>query len=388
VTRTASIVVAAVALAAIAGAVALWSRSRPSSPSTTAGAAGAGPARPDGDSSSGAAARPDAAAPDASLSRDAAVAADAADAPAAPAPPDLLAIVAGWVARLDPCPLAQARSPNARGYVRFDVSEDHEPMGARLVDVAADVDVADDCFHSVFGERRDVADASRSQLAVWWPIGRAAVRDDRGTDAAVHPTPPEQLGVDMLVVPSAYPSDGLPAGVTTSPWLGLCGPKTIRALPGTVLLDVKPDDENKDFDDVSVVGCGPKPDLVPVIRGPGLDPDAEATLATVRAKHDSPVDEVAVRLGGDRYRLWQIRSGLPHGILALRDGTTVQVLATDEDPEWSYAVIWAGDLDHDGRLDLIIRDNEPDEGRYRLFLSHAQRVLPTLFAAEVQLPGD
>jgi hypothetical protein len=145
-------------------------------------------------------------------------------------------------------------------------------------------------------------------------------------------------------------------------------------------------DDSEAFDDVSAGSCGSKRRRAPVFRGDGLRGGERP--ARLEARPKSPAGPVTIRLAGERSRVWQVRREGQPRVLALATGATVQVLATDEDPEWGFAVAWAGDLDRDGRVDLVVRDGEPRLGRYRLFLSRAQRTLPVLLAAEVSLPGD
>ncbi|GAB3781241.1 hypothetical protein [Dyella agri] len=69
-------------------------------------------------------------------------------------------------------------------------------------------------------------------------------------------------------------------------------------------------------------------------------------------------NQLAMRFGAQRYRLILSAQGSDAGSnLVLDDGRTRTLLDTDTD---SAQLMWAGDLDHDGRLDLIISTDHED----------------------------
>jgi hypothetical protein len=381
--RRAALAIAAVAVVAAGLALAFWTRP-PRAPAATH-TVPPGPAVP---------APPVAPNPGPDAGRAPAAGPSAAE---APLPQEVFTAIANWAARLGVCPLAAARAPRAHAVIRFELTPDLRVASARLVDPATSADLSDDCSRAALGAPRTL-DGGGPPLTVWWPLGSAppdggaAVAAVDAGEGGVAPAPPKQLpggGVDLLIVPYFHPLASLPKGAFARPWLGLCGPEIDRATPRVVTLTSRPNEENSDFVDVSVRGCGHRgPAEVVAFRGANVAASIGTQPAHFHAIPDSPIAETEVSFGGERYRLWQLRAGRPEGILALRAGATVQVLAADEDPEWNYALTWAGDLDRDGRLDLIVRDGEPDQARYRLYLSGGKRLLPVQLAAESQMPGD
>ena len=147
------------------------------------------------------------------------------------------------------------------------------------------------------------------------------------------------------------------------------------------------DEENDDFDDVAVAGCGANPLFVPAVRGSGLR--EPPTAARVRAGVRTALGEKAIRFGGRQFRVWQEKVDTERSAIVLMFGRDLQVLLPDVFGDWDFDVAWAGNLDGDGHLDLIVRDGEGDEPRFTLFLSStAPARLPVGRTSDAQIPGD
>jgi hypothetical protein len=289
--------------------------------------------------------------------------------------PDPVANVVSSIARLEGCPSLQAKA--GRSYARFELTSSSVLVSARLFDLDTGAEVANDCLRRL-GTRPAVAGGARQ--TVWWPLEPA------GTTGGELPL--QVPGVDLLVVPQPYVRSDLPNDLANDlaprldgTWLGLCGPRTTLSSPREVTLTRDPDLQTPGFDDIGVVGCGTSAGRwIPVFRGPALHAGAKPARV-VRA----PGREVVIRSGGARYRVRQLRLPGRGSVLVLGVGAISQVLATDGDPASDFDVMWAGDLDRDGRLDLLIRDDA--DARYRLFLSRAH-LLPALLAAQTLRTGD
>jgi hypothetical protein len=307
-----------------------------------------------------------------------------------PAAPDLVRAAAALAARLYGCSEAAHDWQRGRSVLaRLELAPTGDLANGRLVDATSGAPAilsgtAGDC---VAGVLAGGTDAGGERTTIWWPLAfvdpAQASRDDMVKSAG---------SFDLLVVPSAYPSSDLPDGAFAGFWLGLCGDAHHRPSWHPVTLDRTTDEDNDAFDDVSLEGCGDKPELVPVLRGGRLLD--RPTFARVRPGARAALGEKTVRLGGHRLEIWQEKIGDERAVVGVTFGRDIQILlpgdtigdlATDSD----YALTWAGDLDGDGRLDLIVRDDDPDEGRYTLFASSAAPPgLPVGRAAEAQLPGD
>jgi hypothetical protein len=288
---------------------------------------------------------------------------------------DPVVVVAEAAERLAQCPSLDERRREATSYLRAEVTPQGILSRTRLVDAASGAELADACLRSTLPDA--AVPPAGPLISVWWPLAASTPRF--GAPRRVQVT-----GVDLLVVPRRYPARLLPKDLTRARWLGLCSRKLSRAVPRKVKLARRPTDDSEAFDDVTAGSCGSKRRRAPVFRGAGLHGGDRPAHLEVKS-HGGPV---TLRFAGERSRVWQVRREGHPRVLALAAGATVQVLATDEDPEWGFAVAWAGDLDRDGRVDLVVRDGEPRLGRYRLFLSRAQRTLPVLLAAEIELAGD
>lgn len=288
---------------------------------------------------------------------------------------DPVVVVADAVERLARCPSLDDRRKEATSYLRAEVTPQGILSRARLVDAASGAALTDECLRSALPDA--AVPPAGPLVSVWWPLAAATPRF--GAPRRVQVT-----GVDLLMVPRRYPARMLPKDLTRARWLGLCGRRLSRAVPREVRLARRPTDDSEAFDDVTAGGCSSKRRRTPVFRGAGVRGGARPAHLDTKPRGGP----VTIRFGDERSRVWQVRREGRPSVLALATGATVQVLATDEDPEWGFAVAWAGDLDCDGRVDVLVRDGEPRLGRYRLFLSRAQRTLPVLLAAEVELPGD
>jgi hypothetical protein len=288
---------------------------------------------------------------------------------------DPVLVVAEAVDRLARCPSLDERRKEATSYLRAEVTPEGILARARLVDAASGAELGDACLRATLPDA--AVPPAGPLISVWWPLAASTPRFGA-------PRRVQVPGVDLLVVPRRYPARMLPKDLTRARWLGLCGRKLARSVPRKVKLARRATDDSEAFDDVTAGSCGSKRRRAPVLRGAGLHGGDRPAHLDAKA-HAGPV---TIRFAHERSRVWQVRrEGRPR-VLALAAGATVQVLATDEDPEWGFAIAWAGDLDRDGRVDLVVRDGEPRLGRYRLFLSRAQHTLPVLLAAEVELPGD
>lgn len=115
-------------------------------------------------------------------------------------------------------------------------------------------------------------------------------------------------------------------------------------------------------------------DATIILRHPSLLPGTVSTPA-IRFGIDAPVlapdkPDVVIAFASKRYVL-----SARDGAAALSDGersTTMPSIATGgADSDDRASVAWAGDLDRDGRLDLIIHQARYNSGGYCLYLSSA-----------------
>jgi hypothetical protein len=228
----------------------------------------------------------------------------------------------------------------------------------------------------------NAADTGAELTTVWFPLVFA---EPHGQDGGAKPSqePPE---VDLLALPSPYPRADLPTRAQGLPWLALCGdgkrPRTWRP----VTLHRTTDEDNESFDDVTIEGCGADPGLVPAVRGIGIV--EQPVAARVVPGPRSSLGERTIRFSGRRFQIWQEKTGEDASIIVLGFGHEIQVLIADTEGD-AYDLIWAGDLDGDHQLDLIVRDADPDAPRVTLFLSsQAPTALPVGRATDAVVPGD
>ncbi|HLK92752.1 MAG TPA: hypothetical protein VKZ18_22860 [Polyangia bacterium] len=320
------------------------------------------------------------------------------------AAPDLVAASAAIAARLYQCwPASEGWRAGRLALGRFELSASGALVRGAVLPERPDE--SDDsgaipaapraCFdHALAAEPADAG----TTTTVWFPLAFAQSTADGGPGQAPRREPPI---VDLLAVPMYYMRSDLPP-VIHGDWLGLCGggppspspPATVSRTieeerPPTwrpVTLSRTVDEENDAFDDVHLDGCDPAQRLVPVVRGAVIT--AHPTPARVAAGPRTERGERTIRFGKRRFQIWQDKISEDTSLIALGFDGQIQVLLPDS-LGFDYVIVWAGDLDGDHRLDLIITDDETDEPRFSLFLSsRAPPALPVGWVTGADLPGD
>jgi hypothetical protein len=118
---------------------------------------------------------------------------------------------------------------------------------------------------------------------------------------------------------------------------------------------------------------------MPAVRAGRME---SALVVNHELQFDGPLE---IALGKRRYivRLERLNQNLADARVVLSDGTVRQVLySTDgfvDDPH--FYVEWAGDLDRDGRLDLVVNLS-------RKYSMHPHRLLLSTTAKESELVGE
>jgi len=108
-----------------------------------------------------------------------------------------------------------------------------------------------------------------------------------------------------------------------------------------------------------------------LIRGKNLHPGKVTRAQPDFAELTPPVSKATFQLGGRRYDL-SYRCRGEQCTLVLASGDVSQELGTFETHDLAHTITFAGDLDHDGRLDLIADlPRHYNEGRPTLWLSSA-----------------
>ena len=142
-------------------------------------------------------------------------------------------------------------------------------------------------------------------------------------------------------------------------------------LPVRFIVTPHPKDSPQDDDEVTVE-TAPKVDFavrcMPGLRGGTIQ---SAHVVNHELEFDGPL---SIRLGSRRYRLWLDvpQHDLANAKVMLSDGHRTQVLysANGFVDEPHFYIEWAGDLDHDGKLDLIVNLSRKYGGDpHRLLLS-------------------
>jgi hypothetical protein len=151
-------------------------------------------------------------------------------------------------------------------------------------------------------------------------------------------------GAPEIVMPGVQFATGLPRSKTPSEWWAICGDEL---KPVTVMV-TKAKDPDYDLDDVVPAECSK-----PVVLTRGVEGVARRRVLTVPTK-DLEWGGRRVELKVSRGRLWMMA------------GTARHRLA---DSASSVKVLWAGDLDGDGELDLLLDVGDEEAGAYILFTS-------------------
>ncbi len=240
------------------------------------------------------------------------------------AAPDLVQAAAAIATRLYDC------APPAHGWLhgrsvlaRLELGPTGDLTGGRLIEPTDGTPAtlpaaASACVAAVLAGSTGAADAGE-RTTIWWPLVFVDPAQANGDDML------ETAGTfDLLVVPSAYPRGDIPDQAFDGFWLGLCGDAHHRQAWHRVTLGRTTDEDNDDFDDVSIVGCGDKPDLVPVLRGKQLID--QPPFARVRPGARTALGEKTIRLGGRRFEIWQEKIGDQKAVVGLTFGRDIQIL--------------------------------------------------------------
>jgi hypothetical protein len=169
--------------------------------------------------------------------------------------------------------------------------------------------------------------------------------------------------LELLDVGS-YRAPQLPRSATRREWLALCrGDGGVELKKVTV--EVQPRRGRIPAREVTAPGC---PYALALLRGPALRPGPVPTVedqqgiftfhgARIEVRRDAPGPETDAPCGVRRVHLI-LTAGDQRQVLAESDYCTVHTLR------------WGGDLDGDGKLDLLVAENLDDGGTIlRLFLS-------------------
>ncbi len=147
----------------------------------------------------------------------------------------------------------------------------------------------------------------------------------------------------------------------------------VRDLPKT------PEDE---FPEVTVESVPQVTFAVRCVSGLRAGPISHARVVNDTLRPGSPLE---ISLGQRRYelRLESAREDLFDAKVVLTDGVLSQVLYSADGfaDEPHFDVVWAGDLDRDGRLDLVVNLN-------RKYSVHPYRLLLSSLAAKGRLVGQ
>jgi hypothetical protein len=192
---------------------------------------------------------------------------------------------------------------------------------------------------------------------------------------------PARVAVALLD-PGTYRKSELPAAAASGEWLALCRGEASTAL-APVKLEVRAA-AGQSARELVVPGC---PYALALLRSPALHPGKVETVQddqgafTFKDTHyqirrDAPEPEPEAKCGVRRVHL-VLTAGETRQVLASSDFCTV------------YTLRWIGDLDGDGKLDLLVAENL-DSGRtiLRLFLgARAAGGAPVGAAAVIQHGG-
>ena len=164
-------------------------------------------------------------------------------------------------------------------------------------------------------------------------------------------------------------------------WLGWTwNSETLQ--PVRLIVTDRPKDDDQDDDEVTVESI---PDVTFAVRCvPGL---RAGRIQATHVMNDSldPKRALKLALGSRRYelRIRSARADLFDAEVILTDGSRTQVLyaAGGFADEPHFDIQWAGDLDRDGKLDLVVNLN-------RKYSVHPYRLLLSTKASEAQLVGE
>jgi hypothetical protein len=155
-------------------------------------------------------------------------------------------------------------------------------------------------------------------------------------------------------------------------WLGWRGNRDDTLRPVRLIVRDRPKDPGDDSEEVTVEWA---PDVTFAVRCiPNLRAGRIGTTNMVNESSLEPKHPLNISLGSRRYelRLQSAREDLYDAQVILSDGHQKQVLYSADGfaDEPHFDIVWAGDLDRDGKLDLIVNlQRKYSWHPYRLLLS-------------------
>jgi hypothetical protein len=256
--------------------------------------------------------------------------------------------------------------------VRFEMGEQGALLGAALW---GDSGKLRSCVEEEIRRWR-VAPGAKRAMRIDYPISRPSYGPHPGA------------GAQLLIAMGYYREELSPADVSGE-WWAICSRDGGDVLlPTTVTVEAQGEGEFAGWR-VTASACPRESSeqivLLRGIEGLGRAEAAKRLVADAGASIDAA--GLALELREQRYRLFVVSTdpGYPDaGAVVLERGEVAQVLTLDG---FGHDLAWAGDIDGDGALDLIIAKN-PDTPRYELFLSSKAGGRLVRRAATSQHMGD
>jgi hypothetical protein len=174
-------------------------------------------------------------------------------------------------------------------------------------------------------------------------------------------------------------------------WLALCQRQgRVEFVPTKMVVSPAEGDGNKDGLLASAPGC---PDAIALVRGLAASgseiPTAQVTHTSAPSSREQDTTWDFELLGRTAHLYFRDAEGLPLMLRAgnreqeIRNWKDVAALAESDSSrhDWGFAgsvnVLWAGDLNHDGQLDLLLKQGDAELGTsIELYLSNGSATEP------------